>query len=62
MNIQMNEPRDIGIHVRFYVNFCILIGVWHFTKAIHPQIYMDMHIAHENQGFNFICVKIALKY
>jgi hypothetical protein len=47
MNIQMNEPHDIDIRDRFYVNLCILIGVWHLTKAIHSQIYMDMHIAHE---------------
>jgi hypothetical protein len=48
MNIQMNGPHDIGICDKFYVNLCILIGMWHLTKANHPQIYMDMHIAHEN--------------
>ncbi len=34
--------------VRFYASLHILIGVWHLTKTNHPQIYVDMHIAHES--------------
>ncbi len=61
MSIQMNGPHDIGIHDRFYANLCILIGVWHLTKAnIHKSTWTCT--LHMKIRVLISCVKIALKY